>query len=261
MSFSPSVPPRQSSPPPSGPSTLHSTHSQQAPQTPPRRFDSESLTSSSNANDTNVMWQTLTSIRNWVTEKFNAIISCLCCRSNPQNIEESEVNTPSSPNANLPEDVQQLIAPLKSWLLEADRSQPVMNFDRMRIEETPIDAEELLDTRNDNHQAVLDRIKNCTEPTYFTVTHGDHPTTSLIIIPIEVKEDSELDYRPDYLLFDNERSDLKRWDCFDSKNYRLTTISAGTDIDSPWVKTLLQTGIATDEDNDVMYRLRKASQA
>ena len=261
MSFLPPASPLRSSPPSTDPSTLHSTHSTQyTPQTPSSRFVSESLTSSSLSSETthpNVIWQTLTFIRNWFIEKFNAIISWGCCRSHSQNIEESGMNTPSSSHSNLPKNIQQLIAPLKSWLADPHCSQPAVDFDRMRIEETPIDSEELLNTGHENHQAVLNRLKNCTEPTYFTIEHYLRPNTSLIIIPIEVKKDSDLGYHPDYIQFDNDLSTPGEWICFNSQGNRLTLISATASIDSPWLKTLLQTRSATDEDNDVMYRLKR----
>jgi hypothetical protein len=226
---------------------------QNIPKQPASSPHSENLSSFSS--DTTSIWDRLQSIRNWVVDKWHAIISCFCCR-----VEALPANTP------LPENTDELIAPLKNWLVDDTCSQPVINFERMRIEETLIDFDALKHPDHDHHQAVVDRLKQCTEPTYFPVKYSERISTSLlIIIPFEVTNDPDSAYQPDYVLLTTDL--LGEWECTDSKGERIAIIThpekrsardKGFFEYNFWLRPLLQTG--TYQNDQTIYRLRKDAQ-
>jgi hypothetical protein len=263
MSTTPTVSPNRSPSPSSNPATPNSTHStQQAPQTPTPPFASDTTTSYSFSLDTASIWDTLRSIKQWFSDQFDAIISCLCSRTNSEHIEQSHLPEEIQ---QLPEEIQQLIAPLKDWLEDADCPATAIKFDQIKFDQTLIDFDALENAEHPNHQGIIDGFKACTEPTYFLVQHHDKPKpVPCIIIPFEIKADSASDYKPDFLAFNIYFSQSGEpnawvWICLNSEWDGIAQIQEDGSANERrlWLAPLLRTGTAHDQHNDIRCRLKQ----
>jgi len=248
----PSVSPHRSNPSSSDPLVHNSRQSAQyAPQKPTSPPASDTTTSYSVSLDTTLIWETLRAIKQWFSDQFDALISCFCSKPNSEHIEQTH----------LPEEIQQLIAPLKDWLESDDEPSPAINFDHVKFDQTLIDTDAMDNDKHEQHEATLDRLKGCTEPTCFLSKHHNRPAVfPCIIIPIEIKTSSDSDYRPDFIEFfiDPQSS----WVCANSQRHLIAEIKKdGSSSEFRfWLTPLLKTGTAQDNNNDVMYRLKsKAS--